>query len=265
MANPWNAAIAYDNLADRGIVTTSSAVPLAPASRLQNPHVARKWRGNGNALEFVTIDLGASVLIDTVALMGLSLTLAGTVRVRVSEDDPSAQTGEAYDSDVLGGAVDPRYGMLVHLIPQPVLGRYVRIDLYEAGVLYVEAGRVFVGLRNTFAHNFAFGWTRAYVDRSRRTESRGGQTYVDPDVSYRVVNVSFETIPESDREGFVEEIDRVNGTHEDVLLITRGDSTNLGRDSIWGLMSELSPVSQPQVWLADGPAYAKTYTIAERL
>ncbi len=82
---------------------------------------------------------------------------------------------------------------------------------------------------------------------------------------YRVVNLSFEYVTERQRLGFVEEIDRVNGTHEDVLLITRSDSDNLGRDTIWGLISDLDPITQPLAWINDAPAYGKTYRITERL
>ena len=265
MANPWNAAIAYDNRADRASITASSSAILLPVSRLQDPHIARKWRSNGSASEFLTIDLGASVPVDTVALIGLNLTSDGTVRVRVSDMDTSAQAGEIYDSGDVGGAIDPRWGMLVHLLPEALVGRYVRIDLSDPNAAYIEAGRLFVGRRWQFQYNFAFGWSRQYVDRSRKTESRGGQTFIDRDVRYRMANISFELITQAQRWGFVEEVDRVNGTHDDVLLITQSDSDNLGRDCIWGLISDLDPITQPQVWIEDAPAYAKAYRITERL
>lgn len=265
MVKPSNAAIAYDNLSDRGAVTASSSSAQTPASRLQNPHVARKWRSLAGGSQYITIDLGTDSEIDSIAIMGISLGSDGSYRIRVSEIDPSAQDGAAYDSGIVGNAIDPRWSMMLHLIPVPVAGRYVRIDLTQPGAAYIEAGRLFVGKRWQFDYNFSFGWSRGYVDRSRRTESRGGQTYVDPDSMYRVVNLSFEYVTERQRLGFVEEIDRVNGTHEDVLLITRSDSDNLGRDTIWGLISDLDPITQPLAWINDAPAYGKTYRITERL
>jgi hypothetical protein len=74
MAAPWNAAIAFDNLADRGIITASSSAILTPPSILQNPHIARKWRGASGESEYLTADLLADVVLDTVAVIGLSLT-----------------------------------------------------------------------------------------------------------------------------------------------------------------------------------------------
>lgn len=265
MANPWNAAIAYLNLADKGAVRASSSVILAPPERLQNPHVARKWRSGDGGAQALTLDLGVAQIMDTVALVGLNMTLGGTVRVRASLMDDTAQTGEAYDSGILTDVVDPAYAMLVHLMPSRVTARYVRVDMSEPTVSYIEAGRLFVGVRWQFAYNFGFGWSRGYVDRSRRTESRGGQTYVDRDVSYRLVSIAFDAVTEAQRFGFVEEVDRVNGQRDDVLLITASNSTNLGRDSIWGLMSDLDPITQPAIWIDGAPAYAKAYKIQERL
>lgn len=266
MALTHNACIAYRNLADLGTVTASSSTALTPAALLQNAHVARHWRSR-SATEFVLVDLGAVQPVDTVALMGLSLTAAGLTRIRVSASDPSGQGATAYDSDPAGsaaGRVDPAYGYLVHLLPAPVAGRYVRIDLVQPGAPYIEAGRFFVGARHQFASNFAFGWNRAWVDRSRRTESRGGQTYIDPDNTYRTADLTFEAVREGERFGVVEEIDRTNGEHTDVLLVTDPSSPNLGRDSIWGLLT-LSPVQQPAAWVAGRPIYQKSYQIKERL
>lgn len=265
MPNPWNAAIAYANLADGGTVRASSAGQLTPPSRLQNPHVARKWRGDNNPSEYLTVDLGDVHDVDTVAVMGLTLNAAGTIRVRASETDTSALMAEAYDSGPITGAVDPRYGMLVHLLPDVVRARYVRIDLEQPGATYIEAGRLFVGRRWQFAYNFSFGWGRGYVDLSTRTKSRGGQTYVDPNVAYRTASLSFEVITEAQRLGFVDEVERLNGQRLDILLITNPSSENLGRDSIWGLLDDLDPITQPAVWVSGMPAYAKAYKISERL
>jgi hypothetical protein len=203
-------------------------------------------------------------VLDTVAVIGLSLTGAGVTRVRVSSTDPSAQAGEVYDSGDFS-TVDPRYGMMVHLAPEALVGRYVRVDLREPGALTIEAGRLVISPRSTFEINYSPEWTRAYVDRSRKTKSRGGQTYVDRDDAYRIATLTFPAISESQRFGVVEQIDQVNGTHEDVLLITRSDSPNLGRDSIWGLLAELQPVTQSLAWINGAPVYGRAYSIEERL
>lgn len=263
-----NAAIAWANLADAGTLATSSALTLTPPARLQDPHVARKWRATGAAAEYVIADLGAVVSLDTVALFGTNLTAAGATRIRASTNDASGVSGIAYDSDYGGptaGRVDPRYAALIHLLPSPVSARYVRVDLVEPALPYVEAGRLFVGARSTFSVNFGFDWSRGWVDRSRKTKGRGGQTFLDADNAYRVLELSFDHLSTAERWAVLEEIDRVNGEHADVLLLTDPDSANLGRDSVWGLIDGLSAVKRQRAFKSGFGTYAKSFKIEERL
>lgn len=264
MPSASNAAIAYLNLADEGIITASSSTSLSPPSILQNPHVVRKWRAVGNN-EALVVDLGSQHSIDTVALMGVNLTAAGTSRLRVSTADTSGQDGNAYNGASAAGRVDPKYGRLILMAPAPVTGRYVRVDIADTSLSYVEAGRLFVGLRNQFRCNYSSGWSKLWQDRSRRVQSRGGQTYVDPDNMVSEIQVAFNWISESERYTFVDDLDRLNGGHTDVLLMLNPTSSNLGRDSIWGLPSETSPVVHVPGFDGNEQIFSKTYKITERL
>lgn len=260
-----NAAIVVDNLADAGSISASGTASLTPPSLLQNHHVARKVRFAGVTSQYVVVDLGAVQSIDTFAMFGVNLSPTGTCRIRASAFDTSGLVGELYDSGTLTGRVDPAYGALVALAQAPVSARYVRIDLSDATLTSLEAGRLVVGLRHTFTYNYSYGAQRGRVDRSRKTESRGGQTYIDADNTYRTADISFDALTESERFGVIERLERVNGTKLDVLLILRSDSDNLGRDTIWGLVDEISPVAQPQMWIGNAPGYSKTLRIKERL
>lgn len=254
------AAVLFRNLSDAGVITASGAVAGQPAALLQDPHVGRRWRSLPGTSAALIIDLGAMQALDTIALIGCNLTLAGTARVRVSTNDASAQSGNAWDSGPLTGLCDPAYGYLIHLLPAPVSGRYVRIDLTDAALPDIEAGRLVVGARQQFAFNFAYGWQWGRVDRSRKTESRGGQVFISRDNSYRTAQLTFENVNEDQRYGFVEDMDRLNAEHDDVLFLTDPDSSNLGRDTIWGLVDGLEPVTQPYFDI-----YSKPYKLRERL
>jgi len=256
------AAIAYINLADSATITASSSAPLMPASRLQYPHVSRKWRGVNGTGEALIVDLGSAQSIDTVALIGLNLTLAGQARVRVSSSDATGVAGNLYDNGAgVTGLVDPAYGYLVVLLPSPVTGRYVRIDVLDSSLSYVEAGRLYIGKRFTTTYNFAPGWQDGRVDTSRKTVSRGGQTYIDVNVSYRTVDISFEWLTLAERNSSVAEIDRLNGEHTDILLIRDTASTNMGRDCLWGLVDGNQPIVQPYA----ANVFSKSYRLRERL
>lgn len=254
------AAVLYRNLADASLITASSAAGSMSPAHLKDPHVARKWRGGGNLAEWLIVDLGSLQPVDTFALIGLNLTAAGTVRVRVSATDATGLAADAYDSTVLVGAVDPAYGYFVHLAVQPVSGRYVRIDLADT-LSYIQAGRLAIGKRSIFETNFSVGWSRSYTDLSRRTPSRGGQTYINRGPKYRSADVSFDWLTEDERNGFVEEIDRECGMSDDVLFVSDQTSDNLGRDSVWGLLDDLQGIVQP--YSID--VFRKAYRISERL
>jgi hypothetical protein len=258
-----NAAIAYSNLADAGNLSTSSQSPTMPIANLQNPHIAVKWRSTVNDAYFI-VDLLSAQSIDTILVRGIEASVSATIRVRVSLADSSVAVGELADSTALadGSAYfDLDYGALVYTLAAPVTARYVRVDITDSAASYVEAGRLFVGLRTTFTYNYNWGWSLGYTDRSIKIKSRGGQTLVLPDNSFRTITVDFGWVSSAQRYGIVETVDRINGQNTDILLITDTASTNLARDSIWGLATGISTITNPA--LAD--IFGKQYQIEERL
>lgn len=267
------AAFGYRDLALAGTITASHETALNPATLLQDPHVARKWRGT-TASESLVLNLGSLQSIDTAALIGCSglfgdternLSTAALTRVRVSTADGTGAAGDAYDSDSGGasaGRIDQNYGKLIYRLPAPVIGRYVRIDLAESGATFVEAGILSVYLSTQVAINFQPGFSALHVDLSRKTKALGGQTHVDLNNRTRSFDVNFEFLSAAERNGFVEDMAIVNGEHENVLLIFNPDSTNLGRDSAFGLIEKHQAIVQPY-GLDD--IFQAPYRIEERL
>lgn len=253
-----NAAIAYNNLADSGSFSTiSSQATNMPVTYLQNVHVQKRWRSL-NTYDYFVMDLGSTQSIDTVGVFGMTLGSGGKIQVRVYSSAGGSPDVNLYDSGQV--TVDSNYNAHVSVIPSPVSGRYVRVDFTTTVNTYVEAGRLFVGARTAFTKNFSYGWQRGWVDRSIHSKTRGGQTQIWVDNHYRTLQMTFDFLSASEATGIVETIDLTNGQNDDVLMIIDTASSNLARDSIWGLMSELSTVSQPHFDL-----YAKTYNIEERL
>jgi len=264
-----NAAILYDNLADAATVSASSWIASAPPTMLQNPHVRRRWKGRNGASEYILCDFGSEVSIDTVALFGCqgvlsdvqrNLSSAATTRIRLSNSDDTGVTGEIHDSGSAAGRISDAYGALVYLLDAPVSARYLRIDLGQSSADALLAGRLVAGVRHTFSINFNFDWQFGYADLSRKSRSAGGQTFIERDDRYRIVTLTFGFLSEADRYSAVDDIDRLKGVSSDILLITDPDSARLDRDSVWGLLQDLSPVTQP---FFDN--YSKTYALEERL
>jgi hypothetical protein len=233
-----NAAIASVNLIDltTTTVTASGALASAPASYLQNPHVGKKWRDNATAT-FVLADLGSLQSIDTVMLAGLSGTNP-TLRVRLSTVDPTGAAGNAHDSGSISGIpyYDSSYQLFVYLLTASASARYVRVDISEAAVPYIEAGRWFAGVRNIFDTNYMPGWQRNVVRGSVDVIGVGGQTFVDLRKGHIVTQATFDFLLETERTTFIDEIATtvMNIGHKDMLWLPDPASTNLSRDSIWG-------------------------------
>lgn len=260
-----NLAFAYNNLATASATTlsASSALTLAPVSRLQGSHVARKWRGKNGNSESIIFDLGSSLAWDTLALIGTNLTSTGLTRVRGSNIDPTGASGEIYDSTSIAGRVDENYGDLIILRNDSTASRYGRIDLSDTGLTYIDAGCLLISVRTQVTINFLPGWSRAWIDPSRKTIGQSGQTFIDQLDSYRVLDLTLGFLSQSERDGFVESIDRDLGEHTNFLTITDPASTNLGRDCLWGYIDGNTPVIEPVV--LSPAAYSKTYKIHQRL
>jgi len=257
-----NLALAWVNLADLGTLTASAQLTLAPVSMLQNRHVGEKWRFNATS-GYVVCDLGSTKSVDTIALMGMSGD-DPALRVKVSTADSSGAAGDAYDSGALASAWDSDYLPFVRLISAPVSGRYVRIDISEVGVDYIEAGRLFIGVRQQFGINFRPGWERAIVDPSIRTGGLGGQTFDDLRDKYRTLALTIEWATLTERNNIIEAIDLALGQTGDMLVVTDPNSSTLSRDCIWGYQENLNPVIEPVI-VADGPRFSRTFSIRERL
>ena len=264
MTLTYPAALAWDNAADTAVITASAAVIGAQAWRLQDPHIGRKWRAEADSV-YLTVTLAADTEIDTIALFGLNLTTAGVTRVRVSLTDPSAQDGALYDSGAAAGRVSAYYGALVVLLDGVVTARYIRIDLSEAAVAYIEAGFLFVATRHQVGINFAYGASDTPVDPSIKTKSRSGATHIDARPKYRVWDFSFEWLSEAERFGWVEDIDRMCGASRNIMVVRSCASTDLGRDVLCGLITEGAPVISRDGFIASGNAYSKSYRVEQRL
>lgn len=257
-----NAAIVYQNLADSGSVSASTSETEMPVARLQNQHVGKRWRSTAEPA-YAIVDLGSSMSIDTVAMLGGTWGATAAAQVRGSTSVATVDSSLAFDSGSLaqGTSLDSDYGALIYLLSSPVTTRYVRVDITDTPASYVEAGRLVVGLREAFTYNFVPGAGIAWTDRSRKTKSAGGQTLIFPDNKFRTAELNFEWVTEAQREGLVESIDRVNGQSTDVLLMLDTESDNLPRDSIFGL------IDAPAATIFTGipGIFSRSYRIEERL
>jgi hypothetical protein len=244
-------------------LSASGAILLAQPTLLRNPHVGKKWRDNATAT-WVGLALVTAAPIDTIMLAGVS---GENPNFRVRLSAVSLGAGELGDSGSISGIpyFDPDYGRFIYLLSTPVSAKYIRIDISESGVDYIEAGRWFVGPRDEFDTNMQAPWTRTSVRGSVDVIGVGGQTYTDLRTGYRMINATFEFLTEDEAYGFVEDIALaiVNTGHKDMLWIKDPDSDNLSRDCEWGYPSDNLQISQ-NIYIIP-PLYKVDVAIRQRL
>lgn len=246
-----NFRLAHLNVADDAALVATSQVLLAPVQLLQREHVGQRWRSEvPNVSVVATLDVAQP--IDVFALMGLD---ADTIRVRFSNADPTGVAGELGDTGVQ--AVSSRYRQFVTLLPAPATASVVRFDL--TGDL-PGAGRLFVGLSQVLRYNFSWGAERKWLSLSRRRRTEGGQTQIQRKAKTRVWSCSVDHLNTAEVEGLVEDIDAMNGLDDDLLFIRDADSSDLARDTLFGLMTDLTPVADVYF-----NGHSKRYEIEGRL
>ena len=243
-----NAALLTDNQALAGVVTASDQVLTMPASSLLTPHPSERWRSASPAAFFI-LDKGSVQAADTVMVKGLTAGPNATIRLRLSTADSAGVAADVFDSGMIANGssgFDTDYFAAAWALPAPAAWRYARVDIADPDNLYVEAGCIVDGLREAFAYNFAPGSAVQFVDRSRVATSAAGLSLVWPDNWYRKIDFNFEWVSAGQRYGMIERMDRVCGRRSNVLLMLDTDSENLARDSIFGLVTDLTPNSYAQ-------------------
>jgi hypothetical protein len=260
-----SAAIVIDNNADGSTVAASSQDLKMPVSNILTPHPSERWRSLSNSAWFV-LDKGSLVPANTVMLCGLTCGENATVRLRLSTIDATGAAGDILDTGTLASGdlhFDVEYGSFVYQLPAPASWRYVRFDISDPDSTFVEAGCILDGLSDTFGINFSVGATFQHVDLSRVSNTSSGMTLTWDDSTFRRVDLSFDWVSETKRYGVLERLDRVKGRKRNVLLITNPDSENLPRDSIYGLVTDLTPITFGSGTIMD--VFGKQLRIDERI
>lgn len=226
-----------DRVAD-GTVTADSELPTLPAINLQHPFLSpNRWRSNDDNAVAILVDFGASYTIGVAALLATNLTAAATFRLRISAN--SGLTSPTYDTGVseISAGVDPDYGHLIHVLSAPAAGRYLGLSITDSSLTYLEAGRLWAGTAFQPTRNYAWSAKRTTFDTTRLSPSEGGQTWVDTGYLQDELRIRFEALTDAEINADIAAIRRL-GRSKDILAVLDPDSTNLGRDSLFGLITE---------------------------
>jgi hypothetical protein len=268
MAN--NIIISTDNYVDdsTSTLTVDSELTALPKENLQNLQIVKVWRTGAVTSAQIDLDLGSSKILDLLALINHNFTITATIRWRVSTVSDFSTT--QYDS----GTVDvwqptepfgaSPWGVFIWgskptaeqaalftpntfaFISDAVIGRYIRVNITDTDSTdgYLQAGRFIVGPSYQPSINYANGVEFEFIDNSRVTKSRGGQTFVDEIEKFRRVRFDLINLPESEIFGSIfNKMDRVKGISKDVLVIPQPDETSTWlTQNIYGRIAATSPI-----------------------
>ena len=234
MVNPLR--ISYENDCNGAILSASSSFGSLPVAHLKDFDIQKIWRATESPA-WIIADIGRVLTLDEVSIINCNWGLSDTARVRASITDPTVVSSLTYDSGDFPAAVDPLWGKFIHFLPSSVSYQYLRVDITTAET-YPEAGRLQSGQVWDPTRNMEYGWEKLSRDFSTKTRSLGGNEFVDVKPRQRGFRFTIPGLTEDEVQTHVDTLNRVRGIGIDILVCRDVNSSNLGRDTIWGLMED---------------------------
>jgi hypothetical protein len=262
-----NLFIAYRNRWDEATISATSELTTLPVSNTQIEHLAQLFRTQ-SSVTTVTIraDFASACAFDVFAALGTNLTPGATHRLTLS--NVSVGAAELLDTSTISASVVTGYPQVYYVLASTISARYASWTftcssptVSPASVsAYLQFGRIFAASKWTPGVNLQYGWAMGWVDPSRKTKSRGGQTYADTLNKYRVIDLTIDYETEADLYGTALEIDRIAGTTNDILVMRDHEGVYRSQQAVFGMIMELSPIINTNFEI-----FQKRYVIEERL
>lgn len=133
----------------------------------------------------------------------------------------------------------------VHVAPTGYQAQYWRFEIDDTtnAAGFIDLARLVMSPGYQPSVNMSEGATLGIQDESRFTESLGGVRYYDSRPQRRVQTLVFDTIPDDELLGVMQEMQRELGTSGQVFWIHAADDTfNLPRRAMLATFKELSPI-----------------------
>jgi hypothetical protein len=263
----------YPCLTDSAALTPTGAAWQMPLAALQDRRLSKVARSANTALANTALnaDLGSLQTIGGIAIVRHNLSLSATWRARVSANADMSDAlydsgwlegwGRIYafgslpwgspnwwDGKMLESARKSYPGMLVDLIPELVVGRYLRIEIADEANAdgYVELGRLYVGGLWSPQINASYGASTQWNTATTSDQAIDGTEYFDRREGLRSSSFNIDHLTNAEAFGQLFEMQRTLGTDKQVLfMMDPDDSENFLRTSYLGTFKSLNPISYP--------------------
>ena len=263
-----NMIIASTNYVDTaGAITADNEVATLPVANLQDRQIVKVWRSAQTTAQ-IDVDFGAGKVVNFAALVKHNISQSVTIRWRLSDASDFSTT--VYDSGVVdawpiveefgtlpwgvftwGGYLNPEVAAnytisTFDVLSAAVQARYLRIDISDPTNAdgFLQAGRLISGPVYEPSINYSNGVEFEFIDESRITKSRGGQTFVDEVDRFRRMRFELVNIPEAELFGNIfNQIDRLRGVAQDILVIPQPDDPSTWiTQNIYGRIAQTGPI-----------------------
>lgn len=285
-----NIFLAWQNRTDDGTLSGGSWLSSLPLVNLQNRQVQKVARST-NATTASTqfqIDLSTARNIGVVALVGHNISVTGQVRISCS--DTATFTTTQYTSgwvDVWPAGVVPMASLnwedtnfwlgtlsdeqrkgfqspYILRLASAQIARYWKVEISDVNNTdgYLQVGRLFMAAGWTPSINYTYGAALGYQDPTPVDTSLSGAEYFDVRPKYRVMDLGFDYLGQTDAYGYVLEMQRVAGVSGELLVMPDGgaDASQRPIISFVGRLRQMGATSQTKP-----NAYSVKFEIKELL
>lgn len=246
--NMQNMLLATPILSDAATITGNIGAGALGISNLQKMSVKNPYRVIGDTIA-LTVDLGASVPFNLVALIAHNMSAIASVRIRASNTNNPATA--PYDTGLLParsdqtGFVASGYALAKNLFfnfSATQTYRYVFLDILDTGAAYIDIGRLYVSKAFQPTTNMDYGLAHATNDLSRKARTVSGEVIPKEQTKWRSAEFTLGFLSKNEMKGQIAVIEQLRGRTKDVLFIPDPDEKDfLQYDAIYGNMESMQP------------------------
>ena len=179
--------IAYDNLIDAATAPTALTEDLLyPIENVQNQRLSKRWRSTAATSQTVVVDLGSAQAVDTVAILGHSLTTSAVVSI-------DAHSSDSWGSPSWTTSLTALTGPILKYLAAAQTYQYWRFNLSDASAAttYIEAGRLWLGTKIAIDPSSLYNFSVTKRRSDTVTYGRDRQKYATEGVGWRSFSLSF--------------------------------------------------------------------------
>lgn len=238
-----SAYILFDDRVAAAALSGAATLDGLPLANLQDPQPRKVARWSGTS-GYVVADFGAAVPIGAAVIHGTNLSAAATRRVRLSSVDATGAAGDVHDSGTaVAGASTVYNGSFAYTLTADASARYLRVDLADTSLAWIDAGLLLAGPVFRAARNFSYGAAIGYRESGRNEASPVGVTFTTRRGRARALSLRFDYATAAEAYAQLLELQRIAGVTQNVAIVPDPGGLYAAQRLLVGTLQDLTPIS----------------------